>query len=83
MPKFRVEQYETHVAYYEVESDDLVNAIKEVMNGGGNMIHTEFIDVDMDRGMPTAELSKDESIRLGLYIDDDFVHSIRSVKEIE
>ncbi len=83
MPKFRVEQYELHVTTYEVEGvENAGEAIREVYEGGGTQLTTEYVEIDEWRGMPIDELSREEIKLLELGGSNEIVPSIREVTEV-
>lgn len=45
MPKFEIEQYEIHSVTYRVEANSVKEALIEIMNGGGDRIYTEYVEV--------------------------------------
>jgi hypothetical protein len=90
MPKFIVEQYETHVLRYAVEAEDKVEAIKRVMGGHGKQQGEQtFLALNEDIGMSIEEerfTDKElDKLHASSLIDRNanFVFSIHSVEEVK
>jgi hypothetical protein len=90
MPLYQVEQYERHVAKYEVEAASEAEAISKVLSGeadlgepGAQLISTDYVEIDEESGLPEdeyPELARELS-RLGV-VCGDVISSIRSIEEI-
>lgn len=48
MKKFLVTQESRHLDFYEVEAESPEEAIAAVLNGSGNLVNTDFIEVIRD-----------------------------------
>jgi hypothetical protein len=92
MPKFIVEQYETHVLRYAVEAEDKAEAIKKVMGGHGKqqgeqtfLALNEDIGMSLEKGFSDKELAELNAASLIGWSpgDESFVFSIRSVEEVK
>lgn len=86
MPKFIVEQYETHVQRYAVEAQDKADAIKRVMGGHGKPTGDQaYLELNEDKGMSIEGFSDKELDKLNAdsLIDRNggYVFSIHSVEE--
>ena len=79
MAKFRVQQYEVHIATYEIEAKNAADAIGKIYDGQGELIETEYVETDETRGMPVGNLSSKEARELDAH---DFVSTIASVTEL-
>lgn len=82
MPRYRVEQYIVDVDVYEVAADDRVSAIKKILEGDGELLHTNYSYADDSRGMPIKKFSAEEIERLD-YDENNLVPSIRDVIRID
>jgi len=87
MPKFIVEQYETHVQKYAVEAEDKAEAIKKVMAGSakpfGELTYlelNEYAGMSTEAGFSDKELDKLDAASL-IDRDGGYVFSICSIKE--
>lgn len=88
MPKYIVEQYETHVQRYAVEAADKAEAIKAVIHGHGEPQGEQtYLEVNEDIGMSTEEVSDKELDKLDKASmhdrDGNYIFSIRSVTEVK
>ena len=85
MSLYHVEQYERHVAKYEVEAGSAAEAISKVLSGeadlgepGARLVSTDYVEVDEESGLPEddyPELARELS-RLGV-VCRDVIPSIR------
>lgn len=86
MPTFEVEQYEIHSMKYQVEASSEAEAIIKVLAGEADAVDNslEFIEVAEEFGMSTegAESIVKELIQLGESVLEDFISSVRGVKQL-
>lgn len=82
--RFKVQQYELHVATYYVDAENRVDAIDKVANGAGSRDDIEFLELATDFGIPTegdfTGKEFDELNELGLIGKDDQVCGIHSIE---
>ena len=82
--RYKVEQYELHLATYYVDAKDRVEAIEKVANGAGSRDDVEFMELATDFGIPTeggfSDKEFNELNELGLIGEADQVCGIHSVE---
>ena len=86
MSRFEVEQYELHVATYEVEALSAGEAIRRLFDGDGTPLDgSEYIGTCEEVGLSLADDPelKEELRSLGVKLRDSIVPSIRSVRRID
>lgn len=83
MKKFRVKIYEVHRVTYEIEAESLVEAIRDGVAGYGYCTEDEAIGTDLNRGMDSGEVTKEEARQLDSLYEDGIIRGVHSVKEIE
>lgn len=86
MGRFEIEQYELHVATYEVEALSAADAIRRLFDGDGTLLDgSEYIGTCEEVGLSLdddPELAE-ELRRLGVKLKGSIVPSIGSVRRIE
>lgn len=88
MPLYEVQQYESHIAFYNVEADSPAEAVRKVLDGEAedDLVDgsPEYVEVDETRGIKLAEqlVLARELDRLGVtnQFRDQIVPSIRTVR---
>jgi hypothetical protein len=86
MSRFEIEQYELHVATYEVEALSAADAIRRLFDGDGTPFHgSEYIGICEEVGLALADDPElaEELRRLGVKLRESMVPSIRSVRRID
>jgi hypothetical protein len=87
MPRYEVEQYETHVQTCRVTADSEAEAIAKVLNDNDltRVGPPEYLETNMDLGLSAAENQElvKELGKLRVYTHYDTIPSIRSVIEIK
>ena len=86
MARFEIEQYELHVATYEVEARSAAEAIQRLFEGDGDMCNgSEYVGTCEQVGMNLAD--DQELLRqlreLGVKLRNSMVPSIRSVRRAD
>jgi hypothetical protein len=85
LERFEIEQYELHVATYEVEARSVADAIRRLFNGDGDApAGSEYLGACDQIGMSLEDdlqLAK-ELYRLGVQVRGMIVPSIRSVRRL-
>lgn len=83
MPRFKVEQYELHVASYEVEAKDRADAVYKVRHGAVDApLDVEFIETADRYGLVSwqhPELATTLAARMGVAVGKR-IPSVRSVE---
>lgn len=86
MPVFQVEQYEVHSMTYQIEADDVAQAIVKLFDGEGEPVANslEYVEIADERGLWSDEHPKlAEQLRShGLPVDQ-VIPTIRSVSQLE
>ena len=86
LSRFQIQQYELHVATYEIDASSSAEAIKRLFEGDGDMLDgSEFVGTCRDTGMSLDEhpqLAVDLR-RLGVEIRGSILPSIRRICRIE
>lgn len=86
MPVFEIEQYEIHAMKYQIEADDVAQAIVKLFDGDSAPVDDslEYIEIADEKGLwadDHAELAK-QLRSLGLPVDH-VIPSIRSVTQLD
>jgi hypothetical protein len=86
MARFEIEQYELHVATYEVEAPSAAEAIRRLLDGDGDPLDgSVYVRTSDDVGMNVADdphLAQ-ELRELGVQVRGSIVPSIRRVRRLE
>lgn len=85
MARYEIEQYELHVSMYEVVATSVVDALRRLFNGDGDMsAGSEYIGVYEERGLRLADnpVLAEELRHLGIDLKGHFVQSICQVRHI-
>ena len=86
MARFEIEQYELHVATYEIEARSAADAIRRLFDGDGDMFDgSEYVGTCDAMGLSledTPELAE-ELRNFGVQVKGSLVPSIRSVRRLE
>lgn len=86
MARFEIEQYELHVATYEVEARSTAEAIKRVLDGDGEITNcSEYVGICDHIGMSLEDAPKlAEGIRaLGVEVRECMIPSVRSARRLD
>jgi hypothetical protein len=87
MPFYRINQREIVDSIFEVEADNLADAIEVVWNGGGAVLDTQFVDVDDREGVSMYDSSISEKdrevlIKNGL-VSHDWTTQLKGISKVE
>ncbi len=84
--RFEIEQYELHIATYEIEARSVADALGRLFQGDGTPFDgSEYIGICEEMGLSLTDdpaLAK-ELRRLGVKLKGTMVPSIRSIREVE
>ena len=85
MARFEIEQYELHVATYEVKARSAAEAIEKLLNGdGGPLEESEYVETCSQVGMPVEDNVElvEELRELGVQTWGSVIPSIRGVRHV-
>ena len=85
MPQFEIEQYEIHAMTYQIEADNVAEAISRLLDGQADCVDNglDYIEVCDDRGLSVEEHRElAEQLRsLGVPVNEHVIPSIRIIRE--
>jgi hypothetical protein len=81
MPSYIIEQYEIHSSKYEVEADNIRDAISKMEDGDAVLVdmNTEYIEIPDNIGMSVDMLDEKDFNSLEIP-EGEFIPGIRSIK---
>jgi hypothetical protein len=86
MPTYRITQREIHESTFEVEADNLANAIEQVWGGEADVLNVEFMEVDESNGISMYDHSispEDRMLLIEQNIVNDWEVELKGISKIE
>jgi len=86
MARFQIEQYELHIATYEIEARSVADAIGRLFHGDGDMLDgSEYAGTCDEIGLSLEDAPElaEELRSIGAPVRGSIVPSIRSVRQLE
>jgi hypothetical protein len=61
MPVYRIKQREIHDSIFDVEADNIADALEKVQDGEAAVVDSDFVEVDERNGISLSKLSPEDA----------------------